>query len=511
MDRAFNLSGLRKLLHDTLLTTEQVKEMLRKNCEEAAFALKPWPVKIVEKREDECTCNCKKVAVESEVEEIAAGIDMAITLAQDLREQVKLDVAFQKRPSKKNPLGKASLSPAAPGSSGRRNILHTNVMTQKANIAKSVDSRRSSAACQSGAVASVAPRNISEKKQSRASPAKSIAKPKSERNFILENKLNVKKIIALNKPQADARGSNNAPPQTSRTSLSPAALTPELNSLIHKMAQKFTEGALASSSDDSKTNNCPLHDNNQFVDTVCRTVMINAAEALRHFKVPSEIVKTLEATHAFLEKTDARNPNVIGEDKAERSIGNFLKEFEAMNTSVRESLREASPLIEVTHESISLLGDIFTGKLDPMQLNDVRKWIKKSEAISKPYNTENLTEDHHIIEKPSCDISFPLTREWMSNGVWNVSCVKQFKCFSEANCITYSDERQLLALYEAMQKLQRTKYLNALIQTVLRDVIPAIKSHMDPASAEYARAYKTMLILCQGLNPQVPVLVKTDS
>lgn len=59
MDRTLNLSSLHKLLHDTLLITEAVKEVLRRDCEEAAFALKSWPVKIVEKREDECTC--KKV------------------------------------------------------------------------------------------------------------------------------------------------------------------------------------------------------------------------------------------------------------------------------------------------------------------------------------------------------------------------------------------------------------------------------------------------------------------
>lgn len=202
-----------------------------------------------------------------------------------------------------------------------------------------------------------------------------------------------------------------------------------------------------------------------------------------------------------------------------------------------------SQLINMAQESILLFSNIFTGKFDPTQLNDVQNWITKSKAVLKSHNTENTIEDR-IIEKSTCDL--PLTKEWISNGVWNVSCMKHFKSkfhfhiesnwitiycnhniiflfntsgldffcflgFSEAQCIRYNNEKQLLSLYEAVQKLQRTEYLNTLIQTILRDVIPAIKSNIDPASAEYARAYKTMFILCQGLNPEVPVLVKTDS
>jgi len=68
-----------------------------------------------------------------------------------------------------------------------------------------------------------------------------------------------------------------------------------------------------------------------------------------------------------------------------------------------------------------------------------------------------------------------------------------------------------MLLYEAIQKLQRTKYLNTLIQIVLRDVIPNIKSNIEPASAEYTQMYKTIFILYQGLNPKVPVLAKIDS
>lgn len=62
MDRTLNLLNLYELLHNTLLITEEVKEILRRDCNQAAFVLKPWQMKtVVEKRIDESTCSCKKV------------------------------------------------------------------------------------------------------------------------------------------------------------------------------------------------------------------------------------------------------------------------------------------------------------------------------------------------------------------------------------------------------------------------------------------------------------------
>lgn len=62
MDRTLNLSSLYELLYNTFLITEEVKEILQRDCDEAAFVLKPWQVKtVVEKQTDEIVCNCKKV------------------------------------------------------------------------------------------------------------------------------------------------------------------------------------------------------------------------------------------------------------------------------------------------------------------------------------------------------------------------------------------------------------------------------------------------------------------
>lgn len=111
-------------------------------------------------------------------------------------------------------------------------------------------------------------------------------------------------------------------------------------------------------------------------------------------------------------------------------------------SSVQESSEEMSPLVELARESIILFSDIFTGKLDSTRLGDVQNWIRRSETVLKPHDTESVVEDR-IIERAPCDL--PLTREWMSNGVWNVSCVKYFKCkfhfhsesYIASQCVTF--------------------------------------------------------------------------
>lgn len=55
----FNLSKLIKFLHRTLILTEEVKTILKANCEEAMYCLKPWCVEVNSQQEvnkDVCTC-----------------------------------------------------------------------------------------------------------------------------------------------------------------------------------------------------------------------------------------------------------------------------------------------------------------------------------------------------------------------------------------------------------------------------------------------------------------------
>lgn len=59
MEDSFNFSKLTKFLHQTLVFTEEVKNILKSNCDEAMYCLKPWYTEIHSQQEvnkDICTC-----------------------------------------------------------------------------------------------------------------------------------------------------------------------------------------------------------------------------------------------------------------------------------------------------------------------------------------------------------------------------------------------------------------------------------------------------------------------
>lgn len=82
---------------------------------------------------------------------------------------------------------------------------------------------------------------------------------------------------------------------------------------------------------------------------------------------------------------------------------------------------------------------------------------------------------------------------------------------SKVLCIRYSSRAQLASLFDAIQKLQRTKYREVLINYLLHKVIPHVKNSLKPDSKEFVEAYKMSYTIIQILNPKVPVLVKTEN
>lgn len=513
--RMLNLSNLYKLLHDTLLITENVKQILRTDCDEAAFVLKPWQVKtVVEKQvDDESICNCNKMASGNEAEEIAAGIGRAIILAQELRDKLKLNVASSKKKSwRKDSVERVYLP--------NLTLINDHKKMSRNNVSKNPDVKRSAqvktdqVSCNFAAKKFTSSKFIGSAKQSDAidkkmqdtesktSPTKVAVKSKKEKNFILRNKLHVKKISSVNKLQAE-RHHFNDDSQNSEKSLTPEASAAELNDLIRKIAtRQSTESAFIPDRDQI---NCPLHgdDARQFVQE--QIAAIDVVEALQYFNVPNDIVKVLRSYHQFLKtETNDSNDKV---DKYEKSRDNFLKEFEAMNTATQDCLpQEDHSLKGAAVESISIFSKISNEDLDSTQLKDMKITLDRLGISLKRYNIKNIVEP--AIETPICN--FSLARGWMSNGIWNISCMEHFQNFTRAYNIRYRNRKQLLSLYEAIQKLQRTKYLNTLILIILHDLMPAVKSNIESTSAEYSSIYKAMFILHQGLNPKVPVLVRTD-
>lgn len=110
------------------------------------------------------------------------------------------------------------------------------------------------------------------------------------------------------------------------------------------MTRQSTENTSISSPGNIK-NDCPLHGNNGHQSVQEQIVAIDVVEALRHFNVPNEIVKVLRTYHAFL-KTEADDSNDINEDRFQKSVNTFLKEFEAMVSDVNGRRKTVLKIIQ---------------------------------------------------------------------------------------------------------------------------------------------------------------------
>lgn len=127
---------------------------------------------------------------------------------------MKLNVATKKKFSKKSTVESIYLSNSA-STSDRRKVSKNNITAQNSNTTKSSNCKKSSA-LQNDKVISVATRKsvggtkqnnaMIDKMQSKVSSVKVAGNPKKGKNFILENKLKVKKISSANKSQV---GDNN--------------------------------------------------------------------------------------------------------------------------------------------------------------------------------------------------------------------------------------------------------------------------------------------------------------
>lgn len=74
-------------------------------------------------------------------------------------------------------------------------------------------------------------------------------------------------------------------------------------------------------------------------------------------------------------------------------------------------------------ESISIFSKISNEDLDSTQLKDMKNTLDQLGTSLKRYNIKNVVEP--AIETPICN--FSLARGWMSNGIWNISCIEHFQ------------------------------------------------------------------------------------
>lgn len=153
------------------------------------------------------TCICRNYY--EFVNGTAVEINRAITLIQNLQERRKHNVP-QNKFLKKSPI-ETIYSSSSMSVSNHKKMLWKDVAIQKINIAKTLDSKNSVELKSDKMVAmrkSTSPNPISDAKQSNSTSkiqlkmsTKVAVNSKRERNFILENKLNIKKVIPPSKPQ----------------------------------------------------------------------------------------------------------------------------------------------------------------------------------------------------------------------------------------------------------------------------------------------------------------------
>jgi len=90
---------------------------------------------------------------------------------------------------------------------------------------------------------------------------------------------------------------------------------------------------------------------------------------------------------------------------------------------MQDHLLEEPHLLDKTAKSIIVFSSILTKDLDSSQSNDMK--IASTEAVGtsfKQYDIKNIAKP---ITKDPYNLS--LTRGWMSNGIWNISCMEHFK------------------------------------------------------------------------------------
>lgn len=81
---------------------------------------------------------------------------------------------------------------------------------------------------------------------------------------------------------------------------------------------------------------------------------------------------------------------------------------------------------------------------------------------------------------------------------------------SEICCIRYTNKDQLLLFFDIMQKFQYIQYYNDLIKIILKDILPNMEIFFNYTQLEYVKIYKMISILCQGLDPKIPILVRIN-
>ncbi|XP_076639711.1 uncharacterized protein LOC143351747 [Colletes latitarsis] len=498
MEQIINFSALNKFLHQTLIFTEEVKNVLQSNCNEAIFCLKPWHKEIITKQDiSNNACICSKS--ENGIEEIAAGISRALLQTQQLREKISLKVTKEEK-FFKQPTISEIYNPRAIDDEEIKTLQNLRVSNNKLH---SIEKKNT----------------IKNNEKTKNDNKQSITNKKEltrNTNFLVRNKCNIKNTKEIKKlKNTNHKLENNSKLSSSIKKVkgmefdnrSTSTSTNELKNLIHKVSSESNNYTFSNA--DSAM--CPLHGNiASQVKYEQSFITMDVVDSLNAFNIPGEIIKSLKTYHTYLNIEFSEKS--VGNGKRQKMLNIFLIEFNKMDKIVQDKLIEKTHDASLLTKFISLLKNLFIEEITISNLVNIKKVYTELNCMWKMYDAKKSIDLHiwksniqEVLFYNNFDIS-----EWMSNGIWNFVYTNNFEGMSRVQCICYKNKKQLLLFFEMIQQLQQIQYFKDLIKILSEDLLPSMIMFFDFTKPEYVKIYKMICILHQGLNPKVPILVRTD-
>ncbi|XP_078039795.1 protein disulfide isomerase isoform X1 [Augochlora pura] len=499
MDQTLNLLALNKFLHETLAFTEEVKDVIKSDCGEATFSLKAWCKKTVTKQENSgnfCTC----IKSETEVEEIATDISRTLLQTQQLREKLSSNVKKGKK-YLKQPSVTEIYNPYVSGNGKRKENTTLGMTSDKT------------------------------KKDTKLLAVKSSTI--ENKNFLTINKRNIKNITEVRKHR------NHKLEKTSKSNClmakseyvefdkrSSAASTTELKSLIEKISHP------SNSSHNVNDGNCPIHNDLTPEVTYDQNIItMDVVDSIKAFNIPGEIIKPLKAYHTYL--NSEYSDKSFNNKKRQKICNIFLMEFNKMDDTIQNELVSKSDNVTLLRKFISHFSNFFLKNKEKSTLDNMEKIYVELNLIWKQYDKKNFNNleiwKSHMQETLLHNHS---TVGSMSHGMWTLEYnLKYFNGMnvhslfliifilfyfifvlgvSKLQYIPYTNKNQLLSFFEMLQQLQQVKYFKDLVNIIIKEVLPNVTMTFDFTKPECIKLYKMLYILHQGLNPKIPVLVRTD-
>ncbi|XP_068967300.1 uncharacterized protein [Bombus flavifrons] len=511
MEDSFNFSKLTKFLHQTLVLTEEVKNVLKSNCDEAMYCLKPWYTEIHSQQEvnkDICTC----VKSKDEVQEIAADISRTLIQTQQLREKLSSNITgrktkyyayecFQETVGNKKQKKVKSLNISNKDIYSRQGLSGIKLNVEKASIDKGVQNEVTQ---RDAHMTSKKTKNAN--KQSISHSMKS----SESKNFLVINKKNIKNITVvkdINRKMKNDVKSNTSITESKCIKFSQrnsAASTSELKCLIWKMSIKSDNCTLPN----EYRMKCPLHEDTISQRTCGQNLTLRTiVDSLNTIDIPEEIIKSLRVYHTYLNtECTERSFN----EKQQKVLHTFLLEFNKMDEIAQNQLAHKSYIVTALLKFISLFQTLSSKNIG-IDVEDIRSLYTKLRSAWKIYEM-NEFKNKQILRNDICKTLHTISNitECMSNGLWNLLYNQNLEGISKICCTRYTNKDQLLLFFDVVQQVQHIQYYDDLMKIIAEDVLPNMNIFLDCTQLEYVKIYKMISILYQGLNSKIPILVRTD-